>query len=127
MKRALILLTLSALTPLALGEGAVRTFDCRLTQTCDAAGRCETASGEVEFRMTPEALAADGSGTYRISYRDVQASMAAASLAGPFHWSTDSERNSLLASSETEFLWHRLILAPAPHAEIHFLRCALTD
>ena len=135
LKRALVLLPLAAWVQLAAGEGAVRTFDCTITQTCNAAGRCEKAAGEVTFRMSPEALAADGSGTYQINYRhgdqinyrDVQASVKAASYAGPFYWNTNSERNSLLASSETEFLWHRLILAPTPETEIHFLSCMLTN
>jgi len=127
MRRALLLLPLAALAHVAMGEGAARSFNCRITQTCDAAGRCQRADGEVSFRMAPESLAPDGSGTYQISYRDEQASMEARSFAGPFYWTTDSERNSLLASSETEFLWHRLKLASAPEAEIHFLTCAVTN
>lgn len=126
MKRAWMFLPIAAWTQFAMGEGAVRTIDCKITQTCDAAGQCALVSDAVSFRMAPEALAADGSGTYQISYGDVQASMTATSYAGPFSWSTDSERNTLLASSETQFLWHRVILAGVPEAEIQFLSCTLS-
>lgn len=106
-------------------EGAVRVLDCKVTQICDAAGVCQAASEEVSFRMAPEKLSEDGAGTYEISYRDIKASMQASSYAGPFYWTTGAERNTLLASSETQFLWHRLRLEPAPETKVHFLECAV--
>ena len=118
-------LPLAIATQLAWAEGAVRTLDCRITQACLATGACAAASDAVNFRMTPENLREDGSGNYQISYRDVQASMEATSYAGPFYWTTDSERNTLLASSETQFLWHRLVLDATPEASVYFLECTV--
>lgn len=120
------LLSLLPLLPaLAQAEGAVRVLDCNTTQVCDAAGTCEAASDAVIFRMSPESLSADGSGTYKISYQDIEADMQASAEAGPFYWTRDVERNTLLASSETRFLWHKLQLAPTPQASILFLDCTL--
>jgi hypothetical protein len=56
-------------------------------------------------------------------YESVDAEVAASSAAGPFVWDVGNERHTLIASSETEFLWHALTLAPAPTAQIRFLRC----
>ncbi|MEY4640177.1 MAG: hypothetical protein RLZZ227_171 [Pseudomonadota bacterium] len=125
LMRTLVLLPLAALPQLAGAEGAVRTLECTIMQVCDAAGACENAAEPVNFRMAPVSVREDGSGQYQISYRDVEADMEAASYAGPFSWASDSERNTLLASSETQFLWHRLVLESTPQAEIHFLACTL--
>ena len=121
----LAILQLVALPEFVWAEGAVRNLDCKVTQICDADGACKPASEEVNFRLAPESLREDGSGKYQISYRNVQASMDATSFAGPFYWTTDSERNTLLASSETQFLWHRLVLDSTPAAELYFLACTL--
>ena len=122
---SLSFLCLLMLPHLAWAEGAVRVLDCKVMQTCDASGACEATSDEVTFRLTPKSLQEDGSGQYEISYRDIQASMEATSYAGPFYWTNGTERNTLLASSETHFLWHRLALDPAPQASINFLDCTL--
>lgn len=121
----LTLLYLVALPQLAWAEGAVRVLDCKVTQVCDASGACEAESDDVSFRLAPENLHEDGSGTYAITYRAIQASMEATSEAGPFYWTMGSERNTLLASSETQFLWHRLMLDPTPATRVYFLNCAL--
>lgn len=106
-------------------EGAVRHFDCSVARVCDAAGACEKGSGQVTFRMEPVETGADGSGNYALSYFDTEASMQALSAAGPFFWTVGEERDALLASSETQFLWHRLTLDPVPEATIRFLTCTL--
>ena len=74
--------------------------------------------------MQPVDAGDDGSGHYRISYADVNAEMDAQSYAGPFFWTLAKERDTLLASSETLFLWHQLTLDPVPEATIRFLTCA---
>jgi hypothetical protein len=45
------------------------------------------------------------------------------SEAGPFYWESGDERHTLVASSEVDWLWHRLVLAPAPATTIRFLSC----
>ena len=122
---SLLIPCLLLLPCLAWAEGAVRVFDCNVTQACDAEGACETTSDQINFRMTPGNLREDGSGDYQVSYRDVEADMNASSDAGPFYWTTGNERNTLLASSETHFLWHKLTLAPTPTTNIYFLSCML--
>jgi hypothetical protein len=37
------------------------------------------------------------------------------------------ERNTLLVSSEAQFLWHRLELGPAPKATVRFLTCTFVQ
>jgi hypothetical protein len=123
LPRALRAFCLLLLPNLGWAEGAVRVLDCEVTQTCDASGACAMASERVSFRMTPENLREDGSGQYQISYRNVQAGMEARSYAGPFYWTSGTEQNTLLASSETLFLWHRLTVNPAPDASVNFLNC----
>jgi hypothetical protein len=118
-------LGLTAIFPSTGGaEGAVRLLDCSVARVCNAAGACEPGSGEVAFRMEPVDASADGSGRYSLSYGDTRAEMQALSNAGPFVWTVGTERHTLLASSDTEFLWHRLTLDPAPRATIRFLTCA---
>jgi hypothetical protein len=106
-------------------EGAARLLDCTIARVCDAAGRCEAGSGQVTFRMEPIEIGADGSGRYALSYGHSETEMRALSLAGPYVWTEGSERNTLLASSETAFLWHRLRLDPAPEATVRFLSCVV--
>src|SRR3970040_1277640 len=89
-------------------EGAVRFLDCTAARVCDGAGNCQAESMQATFRMEPTETRADGSGTYTLSYGDAQAEMEAVSDAGPFFWTVGTQRNTLLASSETEFLWARL-------------------
>jgi hypothetical protein len=122
---SLLLLSAAMLPALVHAEGAVRIFECNITQECDGDGACKGADQKVEFRMEPIERATDGSGTYTIHYDDQSADMQALSEAGPFYWQQDSERNTLLASSDTRFLWHRLFLAAAPVAQVRFLECAV--
>jgi hypothetical protein len=121
---ALSLLGLVVLLPgVVRTEGGVRLLDCIVTRMCDAEGICEAASSNVIFRMEPVAVGADGSGRYALGYEDIEVAMEAQSVAGPFFWTLPAERNALLPSSETQFLWHRLTLDPEPHASIRFLMC----
>ena len=73
--------------------------------------------------MEPDALGSGGAGRYSLSYGDITSAMQALSDSGPFLWNRSGERNALLASSETDWLWHQLTLAPAPASTIRFLRC----
>ena len=115
-----------ALMPNAVwGEGAVRLLDCRVAQACNAAGSCQAASGAVAFRMEPVQVGLDGSGRYQLHYGDTEAAMDALSDVGPFVWTVGEERHTLLASSETNFLWHRLTLDPVPAGTVHFLTCTI--
>lgn len=118
-----LLLVATAAPPDARTEGAVKLLDCEIVRVCDAAGSCDAGSGEVRFRMEPLELAAGGAGSYQIRYRDAEASMQAMSDAGPFFWTAGSKRNALVASSETEWLWHELALGAAPQATVRFLAC----
>lgn len=106
-------------------EGAVRVLTCTITRVCDAAGRCGAGSGQVAFRMEPIETGADGSGSYTLSYENNETEMQALSLAGPYVWTAGTERNTLLASSETAFLWHRVKFEPTPEGTIRFLSCAM--
>lgn len=105
------------------GEGAVKTIDCKVNKVCDAEGNCKAASGKVSFRMEPKAIQSDGSGNYRLHYGDKQADMEALTGIGPFYWSQGKERNTLLISSQNQYLWHQLMMDPAPEASIHYLTC----
>lgn len=107
----------------ALAEGAVKLLDCEVLRACDAAGFCAEASGSVSFRMEPTKLELGGSGRYRVIYAGKQAEMSAMSDAGPFLWAIERERHALIASSQTQWLWHRLTLTPTPEATIRFLSC----
>jgi hypothetical protein len=118
----------AALVPgLAVAEGAVKTLQCTIERVCDAGGQCEAGSGEIGFRMTPVQLASDGSGSYTISYDDVETDMQAGSELGPFFWKSVDERHVLLVSSETQWLWHTLTIEAAPAATVRFLECSLTN
>jgi hypothetical protein len=110
----------------AWAEGAVRLLDCAVARVCDAAGACDSGTERVTFRMEPVETAADGSGRYGLTYGGTEADMDALSAAGPFLWTVGPERNALLASSETRFLWHRLTLEPAPEATVRFLECTFS-
>jgi len=107
------------------GEGAVRLLDCTIVRVCDAAGICEAASGAVAFRMEPVQVAQDGSGRYELRYGNTDVAMNSLSDVGPFFWTVGDEHNTLLASSETQFLWHRLTLGPVPAATVRFLTCTI--
>ena len=107
----------------AHAEGAMRLLDCTVVQACDGAGKCAAAADVVKFRMEPIEVRPDGSGRYTLRYGDVQAAMTASSDIGPYVWSVGQERHALLVSSEHDFLWHRLVLEPAPAATVRFLRC----
>ena len=110
-----------------LAEGAVRVLECSVEEACDAGGACEPAKGEVVFEMSPLKLDAMGAGSYDLDYGDVQVSMEARSFAGPFLWTDAGKTHTLLANSETSFLWHRLAFEPAPAAEMLFLSCNFTQ
>jgi hypothetical protein len=121
-----LLLSSAALLPVcAKAEGALRIFACEVVQDCDAEGVCEAARRKIEFRMAPVERAADGAGRYTIHYDDQSADLRALSEAGPFYWQQGAEHNTLLASSDTRFLWHSLSLAAAPVARVRFLACAV--
>jgi hypothetical protein len=122
---AFSVLAITLLLPaVAWAEGAVKIFDCTVARVCDAAGVCEAGSGHVTFRMEPVKLEADGSGRYALSYADKQTDVTAVSALGPFVWTLDEERDTLLISSRTQFLWHRLRLGPASEATVRFLTCS---
>ncbi len=123
MHRAL--LGLVAVAPgLAGSEGAERILDCSVKQICDAAGNCRPGSVQVTFRTEPVSLKGDGSGIYALSYGEIETMMEAQSPAGPFFWTVGNERDTLLASSETQFLWHQLTFDQVPEATVRFLQCA---
>jgi hypothetical protein len=125
-RRQLWVLGCAALLPVAgWGEGAVRLFDCTVVQVCDAAGNCEAATAAVAFRMEPVQVDQDGSGRYELQYADTKTAMSSVSHIGPFVWTVGEERHALLASSETNFLWHRLTLDPVPAATVRFLTCTI--
>ena len=109
----------------AHAEGAVRVLDCKVTQRCDAAGRCEVRSDAIGFRLEPQALANDGSGQYTLRYRDVEVPMQAVGEAGPFIWTAQNVRYTLLVSSETQLLLHALELAAVPSTSVDFLTCTV--
>ncbi len=119
---------LIALYPgMTLSEGAVRILDCAIVRTCDAAGSCQPGTGGVIFRMEPRTVGPEGAGGYTLTYGDTQAEMEARSPAGPFLWTVGSERDALIASSDSQFLWHTLKLDPAPEATVRFLKCTFNQ
>jgi hypothetical protein len=126
-RTSLSLLALSAAlaSALAHAEGAVRVLECRVTHDCDDAAVCQDADQSVEFRLEPITLAADGSGSYTLRYEGRTAAMQALSEAGPFHWQQETQRHTLLVSSETHLLWHSLDFDSAPMTRIRFLDCTL--
>jgi hypothetical protein len=113
-----------ALPGFVSAEGAVRVLECTVTTVCDAAGRCADATEPLSFRIEPLDVSATGPARYAISYGETRAEMQALTEAGPFFWVHGSERATLLASSETQWLWHRLALEPQPLATVSFLTCA---
>ena len=123
-----LLSALSLIFPcLALAEGAARRLDCETLRICDSTGNCKEQTETVNFRLEPMSLDDDGAGTYRLTYGDVQTTMKALTAAGPFYWSGDTERNTLMASSETAFVWHRLRLGNVVDADVRFLRCKFSQ
>lgn len=106
-------------------EGARLRLECTVVRVCDARGACEPGAGAIEFRLAPLGLDADRGGRYTLEYDGGRAEAEAPSEAGPFLWTIGTERNALLASSETEWLWHRLTVEPAPQATVRFLECAV--
>ena len=106
-------------------EGAVRLLDCRVVRVCDAAGNCQAATEAVAFRMEPAQVGPDGAGRYQLKYDETEVAMEALSDAGPFVWTVGDEHNTLLVSSQTQLLWHRLAVSPVPAATVRFLECAI--
>ena len=123
----LLALILTTFTYMTMAEGAVRELDCISLQTCDTKGYCQTETQEVKFSMEPLAVNDDGSGSFAIHYNSYQAPMTSLSFAGPFHWTVGNERHTLLASSETHFLWHQLDTSGSPSARIQFMQCRFTQ
>ena len=121
--RMAALVLIGLLPGAAWPEGAVRFLDCSTVRVCDGAGDCRAESLQTTFRMEPVETRADGSGSYTLGYGATQAGMAAISDAGPFFWTVGTERHTLLASSETQFLWHRLTVAATAEATVRFLTC----
>ncbi len=120
------LLSAMLLLPTAvLAEGAHRYFDCMVTLLCDEAGACEASSESLTFHLAPLDAGQDGSGRFMLSYQNKEVAMQSLSDAGPYSWRFDNERHTLLASSETDFLWHQLILDDRPESRIRYLRCEL--
>ena len=111
----------------ALGEGAVRVLDCTVAQQCDARGECEATTRRVTFTMEPQDREEGGATRYALGYDQVRAEMRALSDIGPFLWASPQERNTLLASSDTHWLWHRLTLDPVPAATVSFLVCTFSQ
>ena len=109
---------------LALAEGAVRVLECKSVQLCDTTGTCAAAAGEVVFRMTPVSVDADGAGSFTMQYDSSLADMQALSGVGPWYWVSRQQRHTLLASSDTRFVWHTLSLTPEPEAQTRFLNCS---
>jgi hypothetical protein len=105
----------------------VRLLDCTVVRVCDAGGACEAGTGAVAFRMEPLQVGPDGSGRYELQYGERNVAMSSLSDSGPFVWTTGVERNTLLASSETHFLWHQLSLGAVPAATVRFLMCTISQ
>lgn len=105
-------------------EGAVKLLDCSVALVCDADGSCEAGSELVTFRMEPLETEVGGAGRYTIRYADVETAMEAVSDIGPFFWTVGGERDTLVASGETKWLWHRLTVDGGPEAAIRFLTCS---
>ena len=116
------------LAPLhVLSEGAMRILECSIEKQCDSSATCTPDSGDQAFNMEPIKLDDTGAGNYLISYAHTNSEMKAMSSAGPFIWNTGGEIHTLLANSETKFLWHRLSLSAKPQASMQFLNCAFTQ
>lgn len=122
--RTTLLASIMLLPPLAFAEGARKELDCQIVRVCDAAGVCQAGDGNVSFTMEPVEVGESGAGRYQLSYAQTTSEMQAVADAGPFIWTAGQERHVLVASSETEWLWHRLDLAAAPTATIRFLGCS---
>jgi len=121
--QAMLCLSLLLVAAQAAAEGSVTVINCDVARVCDARGACEPGSGSISFRLEPLDRAADGSARYTLSYGDIVSEMRGITAAGPFLWTIGTERNALLASSDTEWLWHRLELSASPVATIRFLSC----
>ena len=126
--RRLMLAVAGAGAVLAAGalwaEGAVKQLDCEIRVVCDSGGNCRQGTGHVAFRMEPVRLDSGGRGDYRLRYGELQADMTALSDAGPFFWTLEQQRNALMPSSETDWLWHQLQLGQTVNSQIRFLECA---
>jgi hypothetical protein len=125
VKPPLLILAILLLPAPASAEGARRFFDCEVQQLCDAAGQCDAAATPVLFTLEPLAVASNGAGSYRLTYDNDTVEMDALAEAGPFRWTLGAEHHTLLASSETRFLWHQLDLSGTPSARIAFLACTV--
>jgi len=123
IKSGLLATLLLSANQQVLAEGAVRVLDCQITRLCNTTGQCETQDGKVQFRMAPQALDASGAGQYNLQVDGIESAMQAQSEIGPFYWNTGPERHTLLASSETRFVWHTLSLAAQPEGNTRFLAC----
>ena len=127
MFKKLTLLLIVCFPVAAFAEGAVRELSCAYSKLCDGKGACQDESGDMMFMMEPVTVTEDGSGSFTIHYGGREADMQAAGFAGPFTWTTPLAVNTLMASSEQEFLWHQLVLDKEPYAKIHFMHCRFTQ
>ncbi len=117
---------LALMTVPATAEGAMQTFDCTATQTCDAAGLCQPDTTATRFTLTPEATGTDGDGQYTLSRDGVVAQMTTLSGIGPFVWSEGRhDRQTLLVTGEATLLLHALDLATGA-SSLTFLTCDVT-
>lgn len=123
--RNILILLCACFSSSAWAEGAHRYFDCRVTLLCNAAGVCASASEILSFHLAPLDADESGSGSYTLSYLDQEVEMRSLSYAGPYVWQIGTVRHTLLASSETKFLWHQLSLETQPTSSIRYLQCSL--
>ena len=120
---SLILGLLPVFSQPVLAEGGVRLLDCHQTSQCNTDGRCEANSAAVQFRLSPQSLDEGGAGQYTLLVQGTESSMQALSEIGPFYWTSAQNHHTLLASSETRFVWHTLKLAAKPEGITRFLDC----
>lgn len=125
-------LTMFVMLPVpALSEGAVQTFHCTITATCDGAGACappgDAAEPGITFRIEPVDVGPQGEGDYRISYSDLSAPMTNVTGLGPLLWSEgDGDRHAILFTGETSLLWQSFDPASA-RSVVSFLSCEVTQ
>ncbi len=119
-------LLIAALPAAAQAEGSRIVFDCQIVSRCDAAGACTPATTMQRFNLTPRDRAADGSGSYSISYDEIEAEAQAPDGLRLFRWREgDRDRQTLLLNDDSNATWHRLRDGDAAKTSIEFLRCEI--
>lgn len=107
-------------------EGAVRVLDCRVLHDCDVAGFCEETTGPARFRLEPQALSADGSGTFLVDAGGGPVAAQGQGDAGPWTWTgAAGDRATLVLTDETHALWAEH--AADGKAHVRFLTCEVTQ